>query len=217
MKLDIHERKSVWRPMLPYRLVLLTGTMGGGKSTVSGMLAKKTGIAVVNADEVAKAAIYKREHYPRLREILGGSVFEKGTISFSRVAEVFFRDPMKKLALEGFASIPVRLAIESEIKKASARRQTKVVIIENAIGLEKGWYDIYPFDTVVCIYCSEAEQLKRLMSLRGYSEDEVRRRTETHMAAAEKIRASDISISTDGDIGELGQVVDELYTHLMQD
>jgi dephospho-CoA kinase len=202
--------------MLPYRLVLLTGTMGGGKSTVSSVLAKKPGIAIVNADEVAKAAIYKREHYPRLREILGSGVFEKGAISFSKVAEVFFRDPMKKLALEGFASIPVRLAIESEIKKASARPQIKVVIIENAIGLEKGWYDIYPFDTVVCVYCSEEEQLRRLMSARGYSEEDVRRRTKSHLPIAEKIRASDISVSTDGDIGELNSVVDELYTCLME-
>lgn len=202
--------------MLPYRLVLLTGTMGGGKSTVSSILAKKPGIAIVNADEVAKAAIYKREHYPRLRQILGGEVFEKGVISFSKVAEVFFRDPMKKLALEGFASIPVRLAIESEIKKASARPHIKAVVIENAIGLEKGWYDIYPFDTIVCVYCGEAEQMRRLMSARGYSEDEVRHRTKTHMPVAEKIRASDISISTDGNIEDLGEVVHELYTCLVK-
>lgn len=215
MKVNVHPVATRSKASLPYRLILLTGTMGGGKSTVADLLRKKPGVAIVNADEVAKAVIYKREHYPKLLKILGNGVFVGGSISFPKVAEVIFRDQEKRSVLERFATLPIKLAMLSEIKKASARKGVRLIIIENAIGLEKSWQEIYPFDTIVCIYCNKAEQLRRLAATRGYSEEEVRNRTKSHMPLAEKLKLSDMSICTEGTRAELSLATDALYAHLM--
>lgn len=214
MNILFHPRDRI-RIKKPYKLVLLTGIMGAGKSTLLQNITERSDVVCINADMLAKKHLYHKRNYNHLRNIFGDNVFVRGEISLPKVAHVFFTRSDIHAEFQKFARPIVQQALEKYIKKLSAQKGVKIIIIENAIGLEANWHKTLPLDSIVCLYCSPEEQARRLMASRNYSQTDIKNRTKNHWSADKKISLSDISINTEGSALEMDEVCDTLYKKLM--
>jgi dephospho-CoA kinase len=186
----------------------LTGGLASGKSTVGRMLADR-GAAVFDADELVRE-LYRpggaADH--AARDLFGPEVVDaSGAVDRMRVAEVVFRDPSKRHALEARIHPIVREERERRFGQA-AWAGARVAVCEASLLFEAGTEDEY--DRVLLVTAPEEERVRR-WAARGGSEEDARRRIATQMAADEAARRADDVIVNGGSPEELRRQVEDVW------
>ena len=191
-------------------LVGLTGGLGSGKSTVSGMLAER-GAVVLDADAFARDAVGSgTAGFDRVVARFGpGIVGADGELDRAKLASIVFNDEPALRDLEAIVHPEVRRMVEEGV---SANAGTdRVVVLVNPLLIEMGTHR--DCDVVVVVSASPQAQLERVVA-RGMARGDAAARMANQLPMDERARHADVLLDNDGDLAQLERQVDRLWADL---
>ena len=194
------------------RTLGLTGGIGTGKSTVSGML-RELGATVIDADEGTRAVQAPgSEGLRRIVEAFGpGILTPAGELDRAALAEIAFHDRAARERLNGIVHPLVRLWM-AERQAEAAERGDAVAVLDIPLLFEARGAGV--FETVVLVYAPEELQLRRLVGLRGMSPEQARARIAAQMPIEEKRRLATHVIDNTGDRAALRREVERVWAEI---
>lgn len=188
----------------PY-ILGLTGGIGTGKSTVSGIL-RGEGAFIVDADDISRHALdIGTECYQAVKETFGDLILrEDGSVNRGRLAQIVFNDEAQLQCLNSIIHPYVRKQIYAETEKAAAL-DVDIVVWDIPLLFEGG----YESDTnaVLVVTCPLKLRLARLYLRSGMKEDEALARMRAQMPEEERCRKADFVINNDGTLETLKEKV----------
>ncbi|MGR8011178.1 dephospho-CoA kinase [Streptomyces hypolithicus] len=188
----------------------LTGGIGAGKSEVS-LLLVSYGAVLIDADRIAREVV--EPGTPGLaavveafgQDILGAD----GTLDRPKLGSVVFADPDRLAALNAIVH-PLVGTRSAELERGAS--EDAVVIHDVPLLTENGLAPLY--DLVVVVDASPDTQLKRLVRLRGMTEDEARSRMSAQASREQRLAIADLVIDNDGPLAALEPQVREVWADL---
>ncbi len=182
-------------------VVGLTGNVAAGKSAVA-ELWREAGVAVVSADELARAAVAPgTEALAGIAELFGpGVIREDGMLDRAAVRAIVFRDEEALRALEAIVHPEVR-RLRDEWTAEQRKAGAEVVVWEIPLLFETGTER--EVDVVVVVDAPSGVRRRRIVETRGLSEDEAAAVMEAQLAAGEKRRRADVVVENAGGREEL--------------
>jgi dephospho-CoA kinase len=185
------------------RVIGLTGGIGTGKSTVARLLLA-LGATVIDADAIVHEL--QAPGAPLLREIaeaFGPEVLRAdGALDREALGARVFRDPAQRARLN--ALVHPRVGVEMMRRLTAARAAgAPLVVLDVPLLLEgrragTGSAAQLPYERVVLVYASEAQQIERQMRRDGCSREEAERRVRAQLPIEEKRAMADIVIDNSG-------------------
>lgn len=171
--------------------IVLTGSIGTGKSTVSSML-QKQGFEVIDADKISKEILPL--HAQEVGELFGGAVLHEGEIDRKALGAIIFNDKKEREKLNQLMSPLIR----AEILRRSALLEAKKrpYIIDIPLYFESEGYDAR---VVVVVYAPVEVQRKRLMMRENFSKEEAQKRIDAQISIEEKKVLADFLINNSFD------------------
>lgn len=197
-------------------LVSLTGGIGCGKSIIARVF-KEKGCYIHSADITARELMAPdRPAWKKIVTRFGNEVCHPDrTINRKRLGAIIFSDPKAREFLNNLIHPLVhkeRLRLISELEK---QRRWTIFISEAALTVEAGLTD--QFDKIVVVFCSEREQIRRLMERDDISEEEARLKIQAQMPQSEKCEYADYKIDASGTLSETVEQAEKIYALLIQD
>jgi dephospho-CoA kinase len=185
----------------------LTGGIGAGKSEVARRLAE-LGAQVIDADKLAREVVAPgTEGLAEVVAAFGPEVVgEDGALDRAALGRRVFDDAEARRRLEAIIHPRVR----ARTAELVAAQPPDAVIVNDVpllveTGLGKG------FDLVVVVLAEEATRLRRLVEVRGMSEDEARSRIAAQATDEQRRAVADVVLRNDGTLEELRAAVDGLW------
>jgi dephospho-CoA kinase len=179
------------------KLFGLTGGIGTGKSTASGLLERR-GIPVIDTDVLARDLVEPGQS--TLAEVVlafGRELLDdQGRLRRRALAEIVFSSPDKLKQLEAILHPRIRerwLAQAEQWRRDG--RESAVVVIPLLFETNAQPH----FDAVVCTACSAVTQHARLQG-RGWSDSQIQQRLAAQWPLEKKMAASNYVIWTEGDV-----------------
>lgn len=147
----------------------LTGGVGAGKSTVSGLLQKHYGALLIEADRICADLITPQgSSFAAVVNLLGDSVLDaSGAIDRKKMAGMIFSDPSLRLSVNRI----LHPATFAAVRKRIAKSRKKLIVYESAIPYEARFGALC--DKVLYVYASRRSREERLMASRGYSPEKI--------------------------------------------
>lgn len=172
--------------------IVLTGSIGTGKSTVSSML-QQHGFQVIDADKISKEILPL--HVEEVRALFGESVIVDGHIDRKALGAIIFNDKNEREKLNAL----MRPLIREEIFRCSERLEVKQkpYIIDIPLYYESEGYDC---KLVVVVYAPVEVQRKRLMVRENFSKEEAQKRIDAQISIEEKKILADFLINNSFDM-----------------
>ena len=194
------------------RTVGLTGGIGTGKSTVSAHL-RRLGATVIDADEATRAVQARgSDGLRQLVDAFGpGILGPGGELDRPALAAIAFADPAARRRLEAIVHPLVRRWMAEQALEAADRGEAMVVMDIPLLFESRGTAG---FDAVVLVYAPEELQVRRLVDLRGMSEEQARARIAAQMPIEEKRRLATHVVDNTGSLDDLHRQVERLWTEL---
>jgi dephospho-CoA kinase len=191
-------------------LVGLTGGIGSGKSTVSGLLAER-GAVIVDADAITREVQQRGSPVVRaIAERFGAEVVDAdGNLDRAKLAEIVFADADALSALNGI----VHPAVGREInRRVDALTDTdKVVVLDIPLLTENPRQGI---QGKVVVDVPGDVQVERLVRWRGFSQGDARARIARQATREDRLTGADFVIDNSGSIDGLAVQVDRLWVWL---
>jgi dephospho-CoA kinase len=170
----------------------LTGNIGSGKSTVSGIFAL-LGIPVFKADEVSKRFLADPGVMGRIRDCFGENVFSaSGDINRAKLGAIVCPDRQKLATLNGILHPLVIQAFRDWMDQQT----TSYIIHEAAILFESGYRD--QFDKVIHVSCPPEQCIQRVIERDKVAKEAILERMQYQWSDEEKVALSDYVIRNDG-------------------
>lgn len=193
-------------------LVGLTGGIGSGKSTVSDLL-RQRGAIVVDADAITREVqLPGSPVLVELAEAFGDHVIAAdGTLDRAAVANVVFGDPEALKRLNAIVHPAVGRLMNDRILE---QRATKNVVILDIPLLTENPREGLQGRIVVDVPVET--QVERLVSFRGFTEDDARARIARQATRDERLAGADFVIDNSGAPEDLAEQIDRLWTWLTE-
>jgi dephospho-CoA kinase len=191
-------------------LIGLTGGIGSGKSTVSGLLAGK-GAAIIDADAITREL--QKPGTPvfeamveRFSDVI---VAPDGTLDRQAVANIVFHDAE---ALRDLGAI-VHPAVGEEIGRRLAvmAGSDQIVVLDVPLLVESGRDDLA---ALVVVDVDPEVAVDRLVRHRGMRADDARARMANQVARADRLAKADLVVDNSGSPADLEERVDRLWGEL---
>ncbi len=186
------------------RVIGLTGNIGCGKSTVSGML-RDLGVATIDADAVARQV---RQTDAGVRYAIGRRF---GTLEPAALAATVFTDRAALADLEAIIHPPVRGEIRARLAELG-EAGAEVACIEMIKLLESPLLD--RCDETWVVRCDLDDALARLAA-RGMDAEAVRARLANQTSQESKIAAADVVIDGSATLPETRRQVEDAFRALI--
>lgn len=172
--------------------IVLTGSIGTGKSTVSSML-QHHGFEVIDADKISKEILPL--HVEEVRALFGENVIVDGRIDRKALGEIIFNDKNEREKLNAL----MRPLICEEIFRRSELLEVKQkpYIIDIPLYYESEGYDC---KLVVVVYAPIEVQRKRLMVRENFTKEEAQKRIDAQISIEEKKILADFLINNSFDM-----------------
>ena len=189
------------------RWIGLTGSLGSGKSTVTGIL-RGLGWTVLDADELAHQALSPGEgpYHQVLHDFGHDLKMSDGGINRKKLSQLVFGKPDQLEKLEKIIHPYVRAKVAAERGRWHGIGGLKALFYDVPLLFEKKMKG--DFDEVWVVNCSPSIQRQRLRDGRSWSDDEIDRRLRHQLPLAEKVRLADVVIQNDGSREELLKTVE---------
>lgn len=187
----------------------LTGGIGSGKSTVSGLLARH-GAVVIDYDELARAVV--EPGTPALAQIerrFAGVIAPDGSLDRPALGAVVFNDRSARADLERITHPAIR---ELAVARESAASPDAIVIHDNPLLVEMG--AAVHCDVVIVVDVPVDVQVARLTRERGMSEAEAHARIAAQASREVRTGAADLVIDNTGPLDELATIVGGIWNEL---
>ena len=192
-------------------LVGLTGGIGSGKSTVSGLLQAR-GAVIIDADAIVREV--QQPGSPVLVELaqkFGPEVLaEDGSLDRQAVANIVFTDPDALKSLN--AIVHPAVGREMNQRMIAQRASNNVVILDIPLLTEnprEGLQGRIVVDIPVEL------QVQRLTSFRGFDEADARARISRQATRQERLDKADFVVDNSGGLEDLIPQIDLLWTWLL--
>ena len=192
-------------------LVGLTGGIGSGKSTVSGLLQAR-GAVIIDADAIVREV--QQPGSPVLVELaqkFGPDVLaEDGSLDRQAVANIVFTDPDALKSLN--AIVHPAVGREMNQRMIAQRASNNVVILDIPLLTEnprEGLQGRIVVDIPVEL------QVQRLTSFRGFDEADARARISRQATRQERLDKADFVVDNSGGLEDLIPQIDLLWTWLL--
>ena len=161
------------------RVLGVCGGIGSGKSRACKLLMDNADVCVAHLEADSMAHAVYAAGSQAVREIANefGShmLHQDGTVNRKELGSVVFSDPAKMAALEQIVWPYVKLEIQKRLQELRQEHTTGgVVVLEAAVLLDAGWDDI--MDAVWVVKAPESIALQRLVSNRGFTNEEAQKR-----------------------------------------
>ena len=148
-------------------LIALTGGIGAGKSSAGSLLAR-LGAIHISADQLAREILERGEEgFNQVVAEFGDEILVNGSIDRSKLAELIFRDPKKKMVLE---EITHPLIAQRFASIRQSLPENAVVVYEIPLLAEKP-ERANEFDFVLAVETSAEIRLERLQG-RGLTREQ---------------------------------------------
>lgn len=184
----------------------ITGGIGSGKSTVSGILRDK-GLLVLDADEISRNVTEPGgKAIPAIAEKFGSrAVNASGVMNRKAVSSIVFSDKKKLDELSSIIHQYVFEEMEDRVQK-EREKGTKCVVLDVPIPVKK-FTDMC--NQIWVVTCDEEVRLARLAK-RGLDKEEAKRRIDMQMTDDEYCALGDFSIDNSWDMDSLNDKVQTL-------
>jgi dephospho-CoA kinase len=186
----------------------LTGGIGCGKTTVSNKL-RDLGCYIIDADVISRQLVNVGSYgLKQIVEHFGEDVLnDDGTLNRRKLREIIFADNDAKEFLNNLLHPLIRSTIEMRISQAD---EEQIIVLVAPLLFENNLE--YLCNSIMCIYASKEEQIKRTAMRDKCSEELARSIVESQMPAEEKAKRSDIVIESNfNNWRELSQFVEDNF------
>jgi dephospho-CoA kinase len=193
----------------------LTGGIASGKSTVARLLMEK-GAFHVDFDLLAHEV--EEPDRPAWKAIV--AAFGKGilqgdrTIDRARLGAIVFQDREQLQTLNRIVHPAVYEAWTHRRSVIAGRNPSAIVLADVPLLMEGGMESL--FDLVLLVYVSPEEQIRRLMTRNGYSEEEARLRLAAQIPIGDKVSRADIVLDNGGTLEETHRLLDGIWEELLR-
>jgi len=192
----------------------LTGSIGVGKSFVSGVLVE-LGCRVLDADEVAREVVAPGS--PALREVVGAFGAEilqsDGTLDRSKLGALVFADPDKRVSLNSILHPYIIAQQDQQLRKWETEEPNGIAVVDAALMIESGGYK--RFDKLIVVHCRDEVQVQRVMARNNLSREEAEKRIGAQMSQTEKKKFADYLIDTSDGFEAARTRTSEVYAMLL--
>jgi len=191
-------------------LVGLTGGIGSGKSTVSGLLIER-GAVVIDADAITREVQAPRAPLlGKLAERFGdGVIAADGSLDRAALASIAFADADALKDLNKIVHPAVGAAINERVL---AERSTDRVVVMDIPLLTENPRDGLQGKVVVDVPVEV--QVQRLVRYRGFDEDDARARIARQSTREQRLEGADFVVDNSGDLDALAPQIDRLWDWL---
>ena len=194
----------------------LTGSIGVGKSFVSGVLAE-LGCRVLDADQTAREIVEPGSAGLRAVVAAFGKeiIREDDTLDRGQLGALVFADEKKRALLNSILHPYIIARQDQRLAEWEAQNPDGIAVVDAALMIESGGYK--RFDKLIVVHCDPAEQLQRLMSRNSLSREQAEQRIRTQMPQEEKMKLADYLIDTTGGFEATRRRTAEVYEELRQE
>jgi dephospho-CoA kinase len=194
----------------------LTGSIGVGKTFVSGVLAE-LGCRVLDADETAREVVAPGS--PALGKVaakFGPEILlGDGTLNRPKLGALVFADSAQRLVLNSILHPYIIAAQDQRLREWEASDPDGIAVIDAALMIESGGYK--RFDKLIVVHCRPEVQLERVMVRNNLSLDEAAARIAAQMPQEEKMKFADYLIDTSEGFETTRKRAGEIYVKLRAD
>lgn len=177
----------------------LTGSIGMGKSTISGMFAD-AGVPVWDADaQVHQGYEGAGEEEDRLYSAILNNFPEactKARVDRKIIADIVFRDPPKLRILERLFGHYLEMAMVKFIADMRWREEKVPFVVLDVPLLFESKHFVRQCDYVAVAYCTAEEQRNRVLARPGMTEERFASILKNQIPSGEKVKNADIRINT---------------------
>ena len=186
------------------KIIAVTGGIGAGKSTVSGII-KNLGYRVFGADEIYKKLLkngeFKRKIYSAVGLAFNGRFVKK------QVADVVFNDKAKLDALNEVTHGEIMSAMLKKSKKALSNAKNGLVFNEVPLLFEGGYENLY--DGAIVVMRDKKARIAAVTARDGISEARTVARINNQLDYEKKDLTAYTLIVNDGDVESLVEKVEK--------
>jgi dephospho-CoA kinase len=192
----------------------LTGSIGVGKSFVSGVLVE-LGCRVLDADQTAREVVEPGSAGLRaVAEAFGTEVIRTdGTLNREQLGALIFANAEKRMLLNSILHPFIISRQDEQLRKWEAQDVNGIAVIDAALMIESGGYK--RLDKLIVVHCDPAEQLRRLMTRNNLSRELAEQRIRAQMPQEEKMKLADYLIDTTGGFEATRELTAEVYGELL--
>lgn len=193
--------------------ICLTGSIATGKTTISKQLAD-SGAIILDTDLIVHSMYnYPSETSEKILEAFGSDLLQENKIDRKKLSQIVFSDPSKLELLNSIVHPAVKKYVYAEVEKyeqlEKSKNQNYLVVYVIPLFFETN--SSYQVDKILLAFCSEENQLKRLIQRENYTQEEALKRIKAQIPISEKIKKADFLINTNLDLESVkGQVSDFL-------
>ncbi len=192
------------------KIIGITGPIGSGKSTVTGILSAEFGAKIINADEVSRLVVEKGQ--PAYNEIIacfGTDILdESGRLNRKKLSNIVFQDSEKLELLNGITHKYIVDKIAEEINKVRVAKAAELIGLECIIPVEHGFMDVV--DEVWIVTADMDIRIKRIMVRSGLSHKEAIDRINSQKSEEEYLKIANRVIYNNGSLPLLKEKIKAL-------
>jgi dephospho-CoA kinase len=194
-------------------LIGLTGGIASGKSTVARRLVEH-GAVHIDADQLARAVVEPgTDALADIRDTFGADVLNPdGSLNRAALGAQVFGEPAALARLNAIVHPAVRALSNGLIREAEHANPNAIVVYDVPLLVEAA-VD-HPFDLIVVAHADEETRVRRMVGLRGMSEEDATRRIGSQASDAERLAVANVVIDTDGTLAHTLEQVDALYARV---
>src|SRR5882762_564523 len=191
----------------------LTGSIGVGKSFVSGVLAE-LGCHVIDADQTAREVVQPGSAGLRaIATAFGQEVIrEDGTLEREKLGAQIFADEHKRTLLNSILHPYIISRQDELLRECEAQDPNGIAVVDAALMIESGGYK--RFNKLIVVHCNPQEQLKRVMARNNLTRAEAEQRIRSQMPQEDKMKLADYLIDTTGGFEPARKRTVEVYEEL---
>lgn len=188
------------------RVIGLTGGIATGKTTVSDYLATRYGVPVLDADDLARAAVEPGSPIlPAIAQRFGTHLIRAdGSLDRPQLGNIIFHDPAARRWLEAQIHPIVRADLLAGI--ADRAGQPGPIVLAVPLLFEAQMTDLV--SEIWLVTCDRAQQVARLMARNGLSHDEAIARIDSQWPLDRKVDRADVLLENTGSLADLLAQVD---------
>lgn len=192
-------------------IVGLTGSIGMGKSTVSGFF-EKLGVPVFSADQTVHALLAAGGRAEKKIRKLFPEALTGQTLDRAKLGALLFADPDKRKNVESILHPMVWSERRAFLR---AHKDKKIVVCDIPLLFETGADK--DCDLTLCVYAPRAVQKQRVMKRKNMTPKKFRAIVKSQMPDAEKKRRASIVLRTDLPLAQTRADVKRIVSFLMNE
>jgi dephospho-CoA kinase len=188
----------------------LTGSIGAGKSTVARLL-RERGLAVLDADAVARMVSGQQAVLSEVAAVLGPEYVGEAGLERQKIAALVFSDLTARQKLNSIIHPRVRQEMQAQAT-ALLSAGHRLVIQDIPLLFESGLESL--FEAVIVVDAPLEARIARVMARDKSNEAAVRARDAAQMPADEKRRRTPYVIENNGDEAALSEQLDIVLAYI---